>query len=77
VVILPNGKEVTDHKLLPSKELEDAMDAFVTSMELPKESDGRYGRQILNGYCRITLIKNPLPALASLLKKYSTLQFGA
>ncbi|KAI8576665.1 hypothetical protein K450DRAFT_256125 [Umbelopsis ramanniana AG] len=40
VVTLPNGKEVTDHKLLPSKELEDAMDAFVASMELPKEPDG-------------------------------------
>jgi hypothetical protein len=48
VVILPNGKEVTDHKLLPSKELEDAMDAFVTKMELPKELDGRYDIQSIN-----------------------------
>ncbi|CAO3668533.1 unnamed protein product [Umbelopsis ramanniana] len=40
VAILPNGKEVTDHRFLPSKELEDAMDTFVASMELPKDSDG-------------------------------------
>ncbi|KAJ2956340.1 hypothetical protein NQZ79_g7801 [Umbelopsis isabellina] len=41
VVVLPNGKELTEHKNLPTKELEDAMDDFVSRMELPLDSSGR------------------------------------
>lgn len=41
MVVLPNGKELTVHKNLPTKELEDAMDAFVSRMELPLDSSGR------------------------------------
>lgn len=41
VVMLPNGKEVTEHPNLPTKELEDAMDAFVSKMQLPLEEDDK------------------------------------
>jgi ATP-dependent DNA helicase 2 subunit 2 len=38
VVVLPNGKEVKEHSLLPTTELEEAMDEFVCRMELPMET---------------------------------------